>query len=326
MPHRSETIRHSRRLTAVALLALAAALCAGVWARDHTAAVSPPITLAADQARAVGFLLDGRPQAPAPLFLFTDPNKDPDDLSVLVLASDLQEQGFVDLRCVVTTLGDRETRLRRARFAKDVLEDLGLSGVKVGVGGDYGFEVKDAEGKPDLEATEGRRKDHQVFIDSRFGQPRGAVATDGLALLESELAQVPDGSAVLLVNAGMADLAALLRDAPELGEAQDRQGRDHGRRRPQVRRARLGQRRRARLQQHDRPALGRLRLRAAAGARHSAGRGHQGGRLRRGCPARLLRGHGRHRASDRRLSQGPAEAVAAGRSGRASNRATCPRR
>ncbi len=216
MPHRSETIRHSRRLTAVALLALAAALCAGVWARDHTAAVSPPIPLAADQARAVGFLLDGRPQAPAPLFLFTDPNKDPDDLSVLVLAGDLQERGFIDLRCVVTTLGDRETRLRRARFAKDVLEDLGMSRVKVGVGGDYGFEVKDAEGKPDREATDGRRKDHGKFIDTRFEHPRGAVAADGLALLESELAGVPDGSAVLLVNAGMADVAALLRDAPEL--------------------------------------------------------------------------------------------------------------
>jgi len=97
-----------------------------------------------------------------------------------------------------------------------VLEDLGLGGVKVAVGVDYAFEVRDAEGHVDLEATEGRRKDHQVFIDSPFGEPRGPVATDGLALLEGELARVPMDSAVLLVNAGMADLAALLRAAPEL--------------------------------------------------------------------------------------------------------------
>jgi hypothetical protein len=42
------------------------------------------------------------------------------------------------------------------------------------------------------------------------------VASDGLALLEAELSRVPERSATLLVNAGMADLAALLSDAPEL--------------------------------------------------------------------------------------------------------------
>jgi hypothetical protein len=67
-------------------------------------------------------LLANRPSHPAPLILVTDPNKDPDDLNVLVLAAWLQRHGFIDLRAVVTTLGDRQTRLRRARFAKDVLE------------------------------------------------------------------------------------------------------------------------------------------------------------------------------------------------------------
>ena len=220
MHHRSEISFLQRYPRAVALLFFAATLSLGACTRETTTADSQyttqRIALPADQAHAVPLLLDVRPQTPVPLFLFTDPNKDPDDLSVLVLVNALQEQGFVDLRCVVTTLGDRETRTRRARFAKDVLEDLGLDGVEVGVGGDYGFEVKDAGGKLDLKATEGRRKDHQVFIDTPFGQPRGAVETDGLALLKAELARVPERSAVLLVNAGMADLAALLRDAPTL--------------------------------------------------------------------------------------------------------------
>jgi len=96
---------------AAALLALAVALSAVASARDDASASlpgkAPRSERSSDQAAAVALLLDVRPPSPAPLFLFTDPNKDPDDLSVLVLASYLQEQGFVDLKCVVTTLGDR---------------------------------------------------------------------------------------------------------------------------------------------------------------------------------------------------------------------------
>lgn len=218
-PHQHKVNLFCRRIIGVALLAFAASVAAVAEARGDTAPIGgDPARVAqpAAQTNAVSSLLAERPQRPVPLFLFTDPNKDPDDLSVLVLASYLQKQGFVDLRGVVTTLGDRQTRLRRARFAKDVLENLGLEDVKVGVGADYGLEIKDASGRVDREATEGRRKDHGVFIDSPFGHPRGAVAADGRALLESELARVSDRAAVLLVNAGMVDLAALLRDAPEL--------------------------------------------------------------------------------------------------------------
>lgn len=167
------------------------------------------------EARAGSLLLDARPQSPVPLFLFTDPNKDPDDLTVLVLLSFLQRQGFVDLRSVATTLGDRTMRERRAQFAKDVLEELRLPEVPVGVDVDYGFEVMDAHGRVDSAASEGRRKDHEVFLDTPFERPQGSVAASGVALMETELARVPDGSAVLLVNAGMAGLAALLRKAPE---------------------------------------------------------------------------------------------------------------
>ncbi len=311
MPPRPRTVRRPRRLAAVPVLVLATALCISAWARDHTAAVSPPITLAADQARAVGFLLDVRPQAPAPLFLFTDPNKDPDDLSVLVLAAELAEQGFIDVRCVVTTLGDRETRLRRARFAKDVLEGLGLDGVEVGVGGDYDFEVKGADGKLDLLATEARRKDHQVFIDTPFGHPRGEVSADGVALLESELTRVADGSAVLLVNAGMADLAALLRNAPELVKRKTAKVVIMGGVEPTLDELGfVGADRRAYNNTTHQPSADYVYARVQEFGIPLVVVA-QGGGLRRGRATRLLRGHGRHRASDRRLPSGPAEAVAA---------------
>jgi len=217
----SQVSRRLRRFFSAALLTWAATASVCADAREGTEAASEvirPVALSPGQTRAVSLLLDVRPERPAPLFLFTDPNKDPDDLSVLVLTSYLQEQGFLDLRCVLTTLGDEETRIRRARFARTVLDELGLEGVKVGVGVDYGFEVRDADGALDNKATEGRRHDHRVFMETSLADPRAPVETDGLALLEAELDKVPDGSAVLLIDAGMADPAALLRKAPELAK------------------------------------------------------------------------------------------------------------
>jgi inosine-uridine nucleoside N-ribohydrolase len=183
---------------------------------DRAIETADRVVLSAGQTRAISLLNQARPDKPAPLFLFTDPNKDPDDLSVLVQAKYLQEHGFVDLRCVLTTLGDRDVRHARARFARSVLDDLGLKHVQVGVGVDYGFKVKDATGAVDTKATEGRRKDHRVFIETPILRPFAVVELDGLALLKRELKRVPDHSAVLLINCGMADTAALLRDAPEL--------------------------------------------------------------------------------------------------------------
>jgi inosine-uridine nucleoside N-ribohydrolase len=174
------------------------------------------VPLALGQNIAVLKLQQARPISPVPLFLATDPNKDPDDLIALVHANYLQRQGFVDLRCVVTTLGDREMRTTRARFAKSVLDDLGLGKVKVGVGVDYSFEVYDKSGAVDVQAAAGRKKDHQVFLETPLLREQAVVELDGLSLLKNELEQVPDHAAVWLINSGMADLAALLRVAPGL--------------------------------------------------------------------------------------------------------------
>jgi inosine-uridine nucleoside N-ribohydrolase len=174
------------------------------------------VPLSDGQARAVELLRAAQPQRPAPLFLFTDPNKDPDDLSVLVVMKYLQEHRFMDLRCALTTLGDRDVRTARAKFVRSVLDQLGLKDASVGVGVDYDFEVRDPAGVVDVKATQGREKDHRVFVKTALPRPDAVVEMKGLALIKRELERVPDQSAVLLVNAGMADLAALLRDAPDL--------------------------------------------------------------------------------------------------------------
>lgn len=174
------------------------------------------VPLSAGQARALFLLQQARPEQPAPLFLLTDPNKDPDDLSVLVETKYLQEHGFVDLRCVVATLGDREVRTTRARFARSVLDELGLKHTRVGVGGNYEFAVKDSRGAVDAKVTQGREKDHRVFVETPLLRPHAVVEADALGLIKAELKRVADQSAVFVVNAGMVDLADLLRDTPEL--------------------------------------------------------------------------------------------------------------
>lgn len=174
------------------------------------------VPLSAAQAHAVALLQNVRPQQPAPLFLFTDPNKDPDDLSVLVETKYLQEHGFVDLRCVVATLGNQQVRATRAKFARSVLDDLGLKHSRVCVGRDYEFAVKNSEGVVDAKVTQGREKDHSVFVETPLLRPHAVVEFNGSEVLREELERVVDRTAVFVVNAGMPDLAELLRDAPEL--------------------------------------------------------------------------------------------------------------
>ncbi|BCX46894.1 type III effector [Haloferula helveola] len=175
-------------------------------------------SLTEGQSKVLEDLLGKKPAKPAPLFLFTDPNKDPDDLNTLVMLDWLDRQGFVDLRCVVTTLGGFETRERRAKFALWALRNLELEGVKVGIGSDYDIEVRDESGSLNVKATESRKKDHNGFNATPFGLPENGFAKDGASLLQSEIAAVPDGDAVLLVNAGMVDLAGFLKTAPELAK------------------------------------------------------------------------------------------------------------
>jgi ADP-ribose pyrophosphatase YjhB (NUDIX family) len=203
-------------LRLITIVLLAASSVPSLCAEDKSTTSGHRVQLSAGEAKAVVLFRQVRPDKPAPLFLFTDPNKDPDDLSVLVIAKYLQEQGFVDLRCVVTTLGNRDTRIRRAKFAKTVLDRLGLEHVPVGVGADYDFAVTDAAGKLDVKATEGRRQDHQTFIPTPLLKQSAAINEHGPAMLKQALSQAADHSAVWLINCGMVDPAALLRDAPEL--------------------------------------------------------------------------------------------------------------
>lgn len=175
-----------------------------------------PMLLTRNQQRALSLLQHARPTEPIRLFLFVDPNKDPDDLTVLVDVNYLQRHGFFELRGAVTTLGNLETRTARAKFLRSVFSELGLEGPRVAVGIDYRIEARGPDGSVDAVATAKRKLDHSVFMDSPLLNSSAEVEADSLAMLQSELAELPDHSAGFVVNAGMADLAELLRLNPGL--------------------------------------------------------------------------------------------------------------
>jgi hypothetical protein len=63
-----------------------------------------------------------------------------------------------------------------------------------------------------LKVTQGRAKDHRVFLETPLLRPRAVVELDGLALVNQELERAADRSAIFLVNAGMADLGFVVAD------------------------------------------------------------------------------------------------------------------
>ena len=96
--HRVEMGRESQHVILLGILAFWGTLPV-LHAEEKTATTTHQTThrvpLSPGQSPAILRLNQTRPEPPSPLFLFTDPNKDPDDLIVLVQSKYLQQQGFV---------------------------------------------------------------------------------------------------------------------------------------------------------------------------------------------------------------------------------------
>ena len=189
--------------------------------REPTPAISASeaghrVILSADESQAIDRLHQTRPEMAAPFFLITDLNRDPDDLTAIVMMKHLQDQGFIDLRYVVTTLGDIGIRTTRARFARSVLDDLGLKNAKVAVGVEYAFDVNEVDVATSAKAKRSRPKSHNNFLDTSLLRQNVEVEIDGLTMVKKELESIRDHSAVFLINAGMPDMVEILRELPDL--------------------------------------------------------------------------------------------------------------
>ncbi|MHA6886657.1 type III secretion system effector XopQ [Ralstonia pseudosolanacearum] len=142
-----------------------------------------------------------KPAVPLPCILFTDPNKDPDDVVAFTLGKPLQMFGLANLTQAVATLGERDVRARRAGVARGVFDRLDLPKVRVTVGRDYPI-------KPE------QVKDHAKFLDQgealRVELEPEASNEDSVAALRESLAQAT-APVTLVVIAGMTDPSALVK-------------------------------------------------------------------------------------------------------------------
>ncbi|NKA16084.1 RipB-effector family protein [Ralstonia solanacearum] len=147
-----------------------------------------------------------KPAVPMPCILFTDPNKDPDDVVAFTLAKPLQAFRLVKMAHAVATLGERDVRTRRAGVARGVFDRLDLQEVRVTVGLDYAIKPEHA-------------KDHAKFLDQGEAlhvklKPE-AASEDSVAALRETLTQAA-APVTLVVIAGMTDPCALVTAEPGL--------------------------------------------------------------------------------------------------------------
>lgn len=147
-----------------------------------------------------------KPAVPMPCILFTDPNKDPDDVVAFTLAKPLQAFRLVKMAHAVATLGERDVRARRAGVARGVFDRLDLQEVRVTVGLDYAIKPEHA-------------KDHAKFLDQGEAlhvklKPE-AASEDSVAALRESLTQAA-APVTLVVIAGMTDPCALVTAEPGL--------------------------------------------------------------------------------------------------------------
>ncbi|MEQ6348064.1 type III secretion system effector XopQ [Ralstonia pseudosolanacearum] len=156
--------------------------------------------------RLLNQLRSHKPAVPMPCILFTDPNKDPDDVVAFTLAKPLQAFRLVKMAHAVATLGERDVRTRRAGVARGVFDRLDLQEVRVTVGLDYAIKPEHA-------------KDHAKFLDQGEAlhvklKPE-AASEDSVAALRESLTQAA-APVTLVVIAGMTDPCALVTAEPGL--------------------------------------------------------------------------------------------------------------
>nr|WP_238601300.1 type III secretion system effector XopQ [Xanthomonas arboricola] len=186
-----------RSLTAPALTATQRRMLAELGARDD-ACLTP------DEAAVLRELSFHTPATPRDTVLFTDPNKDPDDVVAYTIGKQLQVAGFVRLTDVAVTLGDASVREERARLAKGVFNRLHLPDVRVSRGQDYPMTAKQAE-------------DHAKFLQegNALRAESAEICGHSLPALHERLMQAPQGLNMVVI-AGMTDAHALVDGHPDL--------------------------------------------------------------------------------------------------------------
>lgn len=136
---------------------------------------------------------------PNPVILVSDPNSDPDDLVSYLILKQLVTEQKIDLKAVITTLGDLQTRQRRTKFAAAVWQILGIMAPVI-CGADY-----PGMGKLNSHYCENEWADklEKLGNPSPFGIQNVIMHT---------LHQSRANSVIILINAQMNDIADFLNE------------------------------------------------------------------------------------------------------------------
>jgi len=168
------------------------------------------VSLTDSEKQAIEMLRSNKPEQPERIVMITDPNHDPDDLVTYVISAQLQKEGFIKMEAIVTTLGDQETRTKRAKFAKGAFNSLGLDDIQVGVGSDYKY------------YNDKRVMADQKFFDDidqnalRIVNDGSNINLNGQDLLLETFQKAEDKSLTIAIIAGMTDIAKFISNHEEL--------------------------------------------------------------------------------------------------------------
>ncbi|CAD7738577.1 hypothetical protein LMG31886_31710 [Xanthomonas hydrangeae] len=186
-----------RSLSATPLTAIQRRMLAELGAEGSTC-------LTPDEAAVLRELSFHTPATPRETVLFSDPNKDPDDVVAYTIGKQLQVAGFIRLTDVAVTLGDASVREERARLAKGVFDRLQLPDVRVSRGQDYPMRAKQIQ-------------DHAKFLTEgdALRAESADICDNSLQALHERLMQAPQGLNMVVI-AGMTDAHALVDAHPDL--------------------------------------------------------------------------------------------------------------
>lgn len=143
------------------------------------------------------------------LIFITDPNKDPDDLVTLIASRTLAGEKIAQIEAVIVTLGDFQTRKKRALYAKGAFKLMGLE-VPVAIGIDYKY------------ASKARKINDQVAFQAdttpadESNTTDSDIIEDGEKFLLETVQRAKNESLTFVIIAGMRDFYHLIRNYPYL--------------------------------------------------------------------------------------------------------------
>ena len=143
------------------------------------------------------------------IVMITDPNKDTDDLSALIMLSNLQKKEEINIAGIVTTHGDNKTTLKRALYSSGVFNILkNPTSICAGIGLNLQNEILLKSSNKFI--VDGSSEEILAYANHE------QISIDSLVYLKNIFSKANDKSLDLLIIAQMTDVAKFIISEPKL--------------------------------------------------------------------------------------------------------------